>query len=1617
MKKLNFLLLTLLLSYSLALCLFAATISTSTLAGVYVKNPPTMMIDDFDDGVPPNNLGGASGSFNARGGVANESIVSAGALGGTGCSLRIDYDVSSQVEQGAYSGYWTRFHSGENITRDLTDYKCLSFYVKGGVGGEFFKVGFSTGAGGWNSRVYINDYLDGGVTQNWQKVMIPFDNFCNTTYWAQIYEFTVTFESSAVAMNGSPPTGTIYVDNLLVTSSSMNYVRLDYYNDKLSINGTGGETSSCGGEGGIITHSIVSTTYYSAPNCMQINYNVPNIPSWVSLYSIVGGTTTGWGQSLYEFSAYDRISYYAKVVNVAGKVNMTIKVSTGTGSVGYWQEMGLIKDTWAKYTACFYCDFAPNFFEQNCRVGQWEFVITYSNHPSEDQGTVYIDNVQFEKDIDDGHIPFDDTPFDTTPPTAPYNLKIMDTADGRLVESGVSSFTWVNWLTCIADSGAQDSTLESVRFECSPNGSVWTTVGTDYDLSDNTYSAYWDTTALPEGSGYYLRAVARDISGNQAYSTTFIGLQVKHYPDISTLTDEQLLDLIQKQIFWYYWVETNPDRGIVQDRARNFQQDTYDYASVATTGLGLVATCIAHQRGWISFTDAYNRVNGTLKTYYDAPTSTSSTVLVQYKGFYYHHTNLGGARSGESEFSTIDTALFVASALYTGKYFLNHGGYENPWNYAEQIYRRVDWNWVRGGDAYLDWGFTPTMTEVIFDQGEMSGYSECILAYLLGFGSPETGKKLTDASDWNTLARLPITYKDISYIFEKSLFTHQYPQLFLNLQSKKDNSTAGSQCYATNTFAATVHNHRYCYDNRSTYSTYGENSWGLGATDGPPNGEYHAYGIGDHDGTVALSNLFTAITERPTEVKKSIRELYTVHTSTLWGKYAFCDSYNTQGSVWRNPDVVGLQQGAVIIAIENYRSNNSIKDTFTGIPYIQNAFTALGFIPDTYPPGQIVGLTTSVLGSSVRLNWTASGDDDYTGNISSGVYEVKSSTLAADTWDTAPANYLNYNTIWSTNVVVGAAQSRTIPGLAGNTSHYFWIKIADDSFNWSPLSNKCTSYISDIIPPFTITNLSALKGTFEREIKLSWTTPADDNLLETLPIGSEYKIQHSTWPNWSQIKWSTASAQISISTSGINQGVTVSRVVTGLIAGTTYFCRLWTRDEVSNWSGLSNGATAQAKILDIISPSAITNLSALAGASSGEVSLKWTTPGDDGIVETLPIGSGYKIQHSTWPNWSQIKWSTASAQINISTSGINQGVTVGRVVTGLVAGTTYFFRLWTRDEVSNWSGLSNGATVPARSWVLWDDCDSHPWYGAAWGYQAPDSLTWGSYYGRQCLKVAWTTGSPWRGFIRTDWVFSNENWESPVTGFKADIYVEEAYNNYLDVKLEPKRANFATIESVSNASATDLSVGTWHTCSWTFTIAQDYSAVTGFVFDFDGLGNTPPANVYVDNIRLITTSGDIEWDDMDDSSHNWAYSGDFVNWNIFADRKEPISHNYACSVSSAASVFLQWNDSVSGASSATVTSGDLSNVNWSGYKSIKIFTRCSSTNNDIKIGFRDGTNYIATAAKRVSTTEWTEISWDLPTWNFWNSVNYIEFSVTTNSDALTGTLYIDDIRFSDKLLP
>lgn len=363
------------------------------------------------------------------------------------------------------------------------------------------------------------------------------------------------------------------------------------------------------------------------------------------------------------------------------------------------------------------------------------------------------------------------------------------------------------------------------------------------------------------------------------------------------MTDEAFLDKLEYASILYFAEEANPKNGLVKDSSRPGAP-----CSVAAVGFGLTAMCIGDARGWIDRDKAYDRVLRTLKAFRDD--------VPNEHGFFYHFLDMRmGSRTWNSELSSIDTALFLAGALFAGEYFK---GTEVE-KIAGEIYERVDWLWMMNGKPVMCMGWKP-------DSGFLwyywDSYSEAMILYALAIGSP-THPIPKDA--WFAWKRPVDLYKgyEVVYCTTGSLFTYQYSHAWIDFRNLYD----GKVNYFENSINATKANREFCIDNASKYKTYGENSWGLTACLGPEG--YKGYGAkpgeGISDGTIAPCGMAGAIVFDPQASLSGLKYLYDNHKDFLYGKYGFKDAFNLNKDWWAE-EYLGIDVGITLIMIENFRS-------------------------------------------------------------------------------------------------------------------------------------------------------------------------------------------------------------------------------------------------------------------------------------------------------------------------------------------------------------------------------------------------------------------------------------------------------------------------------------------------------------------------------------------------------------------------------------------------------------------------------------------------------------------------------------------------------------------------
>lgn len=150
-------------------------------------------------------------------------------------------------------------------------------------------------------------------------------------------------------------------------------------------------------------------------------------------------------------------------------------------------------------------------------------------------------------------------------------------------------------------------------------------------------------------------------------------------PEIAGKSHDDLLVEIERRACRYFFEQTDPETGMVKDRARHTAPDRHTVSSIAATGFGLSAMCIAHEYGFLPRQDALKRVQSTLEFL--------ARRLPQEHGFFYHFVDMHtGERAFRCELSSIDTAILLLGVLHCRRYFDAPSLVQT----ATDIYERVD---------------------------------------------------------------------------------------------------------------------------------------------------------------------------------------------------------------------------------------------------------------------------------------------------------------------------------------------------------------------------------------------------------------------------------------------------------------------------------------------------------------------------------------------------------------------------------------------------------------------------------------------------------------------------------------------------------------------------------------------------------------------------------------------------------------------------------------------------------------------------------------------------------------------------------------------------------------
>jgi hypothetical protein len=339
----------------------------------------------------------------------------------------------------------------------------------------------------------------------------------------------------------------------------------------------------------------------------------------------------------------------------------------------------------------------------------------------------------------------------------------------------------------------------------------------------------------------------------------------------------------------------------------------------------------------------------TLRFFWRAPQGDRATQVSGHRGFFYHFLDMeSGHRFQQVELSTIDTGLLLMGVLAAQQYFDASDAAEAEIRaLADSLYRRVEWDWAAVRATGIAHGWHP---ENGFIPHDYDGYNEAMFLYVLALGSPTHAvpaaawEEFTTTYEWREFYGQP-------HVNFAPLFGHQYSHVWIDFRDIRDAYMRGRGIdYFENSRRATLAQRSYAVHNPNGWEGYGANIWGLTASDGPGNvsatidgrvRQFHGYrargaaanGVVD-DGTIAPTAAGGSVPFAPEITIPALRAMRDGTAGNLYGAYGFKDAFNltldrsglaTRGTTvpgvgWFDIDYLGIDQGPILLMIENHRT-------------------------------------------------------------------------------------------------------------------------------------------------------------------------------------------------------------------------------------------------------------------------------------------------------------------------------------------------------------------------------------------------------------------------------------------------------------------------------------------------------------------------------------------------------------------------------------------------------------------------------------------------------------------------------------------------------------------------
>lgn len=403
------------------------------------------------------------------------------------------------------------------------------------------------------------------------------------------------------------------------------------------------------------------------------------------------------------------------------------------------------------------------------------------------------------------------------------------------------------------------------------------------------------------------------------------------------LSDNELMTLVQKQTFRYFWDFAHPESGLARERSNGGAET----ATIGGSGFGVMAIIVGIERGFVTREQGAERMLKIVRFLSDKNTDS-------YHGMWAHWMN--GKTGKTIPFSRkddgadiVESAFMFEGLLAAHQYFTKDNPTENRIRgMINNLWRQAEWSFFTQGQDVMYWHWSPNNGWAMNHQ--IKGHNECHIVYILGASSPTYPiAESVYHKGWanaNTFLN-GREYYDIKLPLGNNsgkggplFFTH-YSYMGLDPHGLKDRYAD----YEEQMKAHTLINRAYCIDNPKGYKGYSAKCWGLTASDGDKG--YSAHSPGNDRGVITPTAALSSIPYAPEYSLEAMRYFYEELGDRLWGEYGFKDAFNLTEN-WFAPSYLAIDQGPIIVMIENYRTG-LIWKLFMSHPDVQNGLKRLGF--------------------------------------------------------------------------------------------------------------------------------------------------------------------------------------------------------------------------------------------------------------------------------------------------------------------------------------------------------------------------------------------------------------------------------------------------------------------------------------------------------------------------------------------------------------------------------------------------------------------------------------------------------------------------------------------------